>query len=110
MTFRDFCTGFRDYWPNFAEKNWNFSQCRNGYSAGYTPKYPEKTAADFDVFYNTCDGSWTLYAETACVPIIRRFESFDKLAKQALNPQNARKSTQDARKKRRFSGTNPESR
>ena len=50
MTFRDFCTGFRDYWPNFVAKHWNFSQCRNGYSAGYTPKYPEKTAADFDVY------------------------------------------------------------
>lgn len=42
MTFRDFCTGFRDYWPNFVAKHWNFSQCRNGYSAGYTPKYPKR--------------------------------------------------------------------
>ena len=86
MTFKDFCADFKNYWSNFVEKQWNFSQCRDGYSAGYAPKYPEKTAADFTVFYNTCDNTWTLYAETACVPIIRKFDSFEELAGQAHEP------------------------
>lgn len=72
--------------PNFNAEHWLFSQHRDGYSAAYRPRYPEKTAADFMIYCETPTdepwaGTWTLSADTACVPIMKKFKSFADLRK-----------------------------
>lgn len=72
--------------PNFNVDHWLFSQHRNGYSAAYRPHYPEKTAADFMIYYEfptgeTRTGTWTISADTDCVPIVKKFKSFFDLRK-----------------------------
>lgn len=49
------------------------------YYAEYRPKFPEESAADFLITHNSVTGKTTLSADTAAVPIIKTYETFDSL-------------------------------
>lgn len=85
MTFSDFKSFIEKHAANYNSEQWFFAQHRDGYSAQYAPRFPEKTAADFSIFGCDEDCVWTLYAETSCVPILRTFKSSEELASTLQN-------------------------
>lgn len=80
MKFSDFKSFVEKHVPNYSAEQWFFVQCRDGCSAIYIPKFPEKSAADFSIFCYDADDVWVLYAETSCVPILRTLKSSGEIA------------------------------
>lgn len=55
-------------------EDYTLSQMRDGYSIGYRPKYPEKTAADFEVFVNQTKGTISMSGNLyALIPTIKKY-------------------------------------
>ena len=61
------------------------SQTSASFYAEYRPKFPEESAADFLIAYDCSNGTVTLSADTACVPILKRYGTFDEFLNE-FNP------------------------
>ena len=56
-----------------------FSVTKTRYYAAYKPEYPDATNGDFVVSYNHSTGEIAITADTAAVPIIRKYKSLNGL-------------------------------
>lgn len=77
--------GFKDFCNNIVEaagdkrNDFCFSQTLMGYYADYRPKFPEKSSGDFLIAYDHFKGKITISANTAAIPIIKKYTSFQDL-------------------------------
>lgn len=84
MTNKEFRNGIAATLGKKSE-NVYFSQTATAYYADYRPKYPAKTAGDFLITGNILTGHITMSADTAAVPIIKEYDSFEHLLEALKN-------------------------
>lgn len=85
MNAAEFKNGILSAMPESNRQHVFFSQTVTAHYADFRPKYPEKSAADFLITSDFVKGCITLSADTAAVPVIKEYDSFEQLLDELKN-------------------------
>ena len=93
---KEFRESIRNAVPAQNAEHFYFSQTVTAYYADFRPAYPEKTAGDFLIAYEILTGKLTMRADTAAVPTIVQYKTFDELLEQLHTTEKAPKKQKTA--------------